>query len=107
MKPRNLSDVIDELAQRARVGRLSRRDVLKRGMAIGLSAPVIAGLLAACGGDEDDDANPTNTTASGGSKPTSTSAAAADPTETTATGADPTATTGKTIALQQSGRSCC
>jgi peptide/nickel transport system substrate-binding protein len=96
MKPRNLSDVIDELAQRARAGRLSRRDVLKRGMAIGLSAPVIAGLLAACGGDEDDDANPTNTMASGGSDPTSTTAAA-DPTETTATGADPTATTGDEV----------
>ncbi|HUG16085.1 MAG TPA: peptide ABC transporter substrate-binding protein [Thermomicrobiales bacterium] len=32
--------------------RLSRRDVLKRATALGLSAPVIGGLLAACGGDD-------------------------------------------------------
>jgi peptide/nickel transport system substrate-binding protein len=49
------------------MGQLSRRAVLKRAMVMGLSAPVIAGLLAACGGDDDegDDApDATNTTAS-------------------------------------------
>jgi peptide/nickel transport system substrate-binding protein len=33
--------------------RLNRRDVLKRATVLGLSAPVIASLLAACGDDED------------------------------------------------------
>ena len=36
-------------------GRLGRRDVLKRAMALGLSAPVIATLLAACGSDDEED----------------------------------------------------
>jgi len=36
-------------------GRLDRRQVLKRGAMLGLSAPVIAGLLAACGGDDDEE----------------------------------------------------
>jgi peptide/nickel transport system substrate-binding protein len=35
--------------------RLTRRDVLRRGVALGLSAPLISALLAACGGDDDDD----------------------------------------------------
>jgi peptide/nickel transport system substrate-binding protein len=35
--------------------RLSRREVLRRGLALGLSTPVIGYLLAACGGDDDDD----------------------------------------------------
>lgn len=42
--------------------RLNRRDVLKRATVLGLSAPVIATLLAACGDDDDDD-EPTATTA--------------------------------------------
>lgn len=41
---------IDLLFAEIRSGRLSRRDVLRRGAALGLSAPVIAALLAACGG---------------------------------------------------------
>jgi peptide/nickel transport system substrate-binding protein len=88
MTSQKLADVIDDLAQHARAGRLSRRDVLKRAMVLGLSAPVIAGLLSACGGDDDDDAAPTNTSASGGSEPTNTSAGSAEPTDTTASGGD-------------------
>lgn len=34
---------------------IDRREVLRRGIALGLTAPVIATLLAACGGDDDDD----------------------------------------------------
>ncbi len=49
------------LLEAAQSRRMNRRDVLKRATALGLSAPLIAGLLAACGGD-DDDADPTNTT---------------------------------------------
>ena len=33
-------------------GRMDRRQILKRGAVLGLSAPVIAGLLAACGSDD-------------------------------------------------------
>ncbi|HYI15923.1 MAG TPA: peptide ABC transporter substrate-binding protein [Thermomicrobiales bacterium] len=53
-------------------GTLNRRDVLKRGAVLGLSAPIIAGLLAACGDDDegDDTADPTNTTGTGGSEAT-------------------------------------
>lgn len=36
---------------------LNRREVLQRGIALGLTAPVIASLLAACGGDEDEDSS--------------------------------------------------
>jgi len=78
---KNLTDAVDELAASALAGRYSRRQVLKRATALGLSAPVIAGLLAACGGDDDDDADPTNTTASGSDQPASTEAAA-EPTAT-------------------------
>lgn len=68
--------------------RMNRRAVLKRALALGLSAPVISALLAACGGDDDDEA--TATSPSGAATPTAGGAATA----TTATG--PTATTGGT-----------
>jgi peptide/nickel transport system substrate-binding protein len=45
---------LDRLREEVFAGLLTRRSVLKRGMALGLSAPVIAGLLAACGDDEDE-----------------------------------------------------
>ncbi len=76
-------------------GNFSRRDVLRRSLQLGLSAPVIAGLLAACGGDDDDDdgasQDPTATSSDGGSQPTDTPQGA-DPTATPAS-EDPTATT--------------
>ena len=74
-EPQRVSDELKGLARLREdvlLGTLNRRDVLKRGAMLGLSAPVIAGLLAACGSDDDDDdgsddtAEPTNTTASGG-----------------------------------------
>lgn len=46
---------LDTLRDDMLAGRLNRRTVLKRGLALGLSAPVIAGLLAACGEDGDDE----------------------------------------------------
>lgn len=42
-----------ELADDVVSNRLSRRDVLRRAFVLGLSMPVISGLLAACGGDDD------------------------------------------------------
>jgi peptide/nickel transport system substrate-binding protein len=83
-------------------GRLNRRSVLKRGMALGLSAPVIAALLAACGGDDDDDTTPaaaTSTTGSAVGSPTTGGAATAstgggEATATSGSGAAGTPTTG-------------
>lgn len=40
-----------DLLKEATEGRLTRREVLKRAAALGLTAPAIAALLAACGGD--------------------------------------------------------
>src|SRR5690606_7032793 len=80
------SSKVDELWAEVRSGMMDRRSVLKRGLALGLSAPVIASLLAACGGDDDDDddddtgASPTNTpTADDADEPTE--AADEEPTE--------------------------
>jgi peptide/nickel transport system substrate-binding protein len=58
------------LRHEALAGRLSRRDALKRGAALGLSAPVVAALLAACGSSSDS----TATTGAGGAATTATSA---------------------------------
>lgn len=60
--------------------RLSRREVMRRGLALGLSMPVIGYLLAACGGDDAD--------------PTATTSATTPPTATTGTAPAATATTG-------------
>jgi len=69
-------------------GQLSRRAVLKRAMVMGLSAPVIAGLLAACGDDDDEPEDTPDATATtgGATDPTTTTAAAPQATATTATG---------------------
>jgi peptide/nickel transport system substrate-binding protein len=64
--------------------RLTRRMVLKRTTALGLSAPVIAGLLAACGGDDDDTPDPTATTATSAPTATTGDSGGAQPTETMA-----------------------
>ena len=57
---------LDKLREEVFAGLLTRRSVLKRGMALGLSAPIIASLLAACGDDDE---------------PEATAPPAADPTE--------------------------
>ncbi|MEZ4521199.1 MAG: peptide ABC transporter substrate-binding protein [Thermomicrobiales bacterium] len=66
------SRLLDEIAS----GSLSRRGVMRKAAALGLSAPVIAGLLAACGGDDDDDddsSEPTTApTENAGDQPTET-----------------------------------
>lgn len=83
-----LGDSLERLRADVLGGLLNRRQVLKRGVALGLSAPIIAGLLAACGGDDDDDVAPTATSPSGQPTPTT---ATTEPTPTSG-GAEPTAT---------------
>lgn len=46
---------LEQLREDILARRIGRRDVLRRSLALGLSAPVIASLLAACGDDDDDD----------------------------------------------------
>lgn len=68
----NFSDV-ERLRVQTLAGTLDRRQVLKRGIALGLSAPAIAGLLAACGDDEQDvptEAAGTDSTPATGAEPT-------------------------------------
>lgn len=72
---------LDSLTAHLQAGHLSRRDFVKRAAALGFSAPVIGAVLAACGGDDDEDTPETT---------------AASPT-TAAPGAEPTATQGVTI----------
>lgn len=74
-------DLVESYAQ----GRISRRDFLKRGAVIGLSAPLLASVLAACGGDGEESPSPSGATAGGGQKggilkvATQTPAATLDP----------------------------
>ena len=67
---------IERLLNEARSGRTDRRTVLKRAAALGLSAPTIAMLVAACGGSSNGNTPTTAATSSsgGGSTATSTSA---------------------------------
>ena len=62
---------IERLYRDAISGTLSRRTLLKRGAALGLSAPIIAGLLAACGGSS------SSSSASSGSSSSSSAAGTA------------------------------
>lgn len=79
-------DRVDGLRQEILEARLGRREVLRRATVLGLSAPVIAGLLAACGSDEDED--PTAT--SGAAEPTGTTGGAQPDATATEAGAEPT-----------------
>ena len=74
----------DELEAEALAGRLTRRQVLRRGAALGLTAPAIAALLAACGGSS---STPTATTAA-----STTTTGASTTTTTTTTGGTGAAT---------------
>ncbi len=56
----------DSLFEQIQSKKLDRRDVLKRGVALGLSAPVLAALLAACGGDDDEEPTATDSGQSSG-----------------------------------------
>ena len=81
------------LYEQALSGALSRRQVLKRAAALGLSAPVIATLLAACGsgGSNSSSTSTSSTSSSSGSGSSSTSTTGS----TSATGS-PSASPGST-----------
>jgi len=68
----SMQSQLDVLREEVLRGQLSRRSVLKRSVALGLSAPVIASLLAACGGDDDDAPTPAPTTPPAAADPTPT-----------------------------------
>lgn len=72
----------DTAFQESIAGTLNRRSLLKRGVVLGLSIPAMAGLLAACGSDTEQDADDTDSTApadaSGGEDATPTADAGAD-----------------------------
>ncbi len=82
MEDDNPKDVIFIEDSNALRATLSRRGVLKRALALGLSVPAISALLAACGGDEESDEIPEPTQGANESGPTtaaeSASAAAED-----------------------------
>ncbi len=94
------ADGLSSLADAGRRGRLTRRDVLMRGAALGLSAPAIAALLAACGGGNENTPEPTTqppspaaTEATGAA--TATEAPAGGATETTSSSGTPASTGGR------------
>ncbi len=95
----NPNSKFEELLSAAQSGRLSRRNVLKKGVALGLSAPAIAALLAACGSSNNN--TPASTaastgTSSGGTGSTATSTSSGEGTPGATTAAGSTATSGST-----------
>ena len=82
----NAAHGLDRLRKDVLSGRLTRREALKRAVALGLSAPVIASLLAACGNGGGGTAvtTPARTAAAGG-QPTATTAATTVPVTTSPT----------------------
>jgi len=71
-----------ELAAAVAGGQISRRALLRRAAMIGLSAPVIGGLLAACGGGGNEETEPTSPAGEGNG-----STATTEPGETPSGGA--------------------
>ncbi len=83
---------LDALRDNILAGHLTRRGVLKRAVALGLSAPVIAGLLAACGDDDEDDSGGSGEPAATSGSTGGDATAASDSTETTDEDDDASAT---------------
>ncbi|MEZ4523303.1 MAG: extracellular solute-binding protein [Thermomicrobiales bacterium] len=88
--PQNNNRDILQLVDDAVAGKLTRRDVLRRAVVLGLSIPAIGALLAACGDDDDDDDDDT-----GGGDETPTEAEGGEETPTEAEGGEMTATEGE------------
>src|SRR5579875_3581795 len=68
------------LLRDAQERKLSRRDVLKKAVALGLSAPAVAALLAACGSSSASSSAASTSTQPSGSGSTATTAASSSPT---------------------------
>ncbi len=102
------SQEIQDLYHRAMTGSLSRRQVIKRAAALGLSAPVIAMLLAACGSSSSKSTATTASTAtSGGSGSTSaspTSASGSSSSTSTSSSGTPTASSASTSSASATTR---
>jgi peptide/nickel transport system substrate-binding protein len=77
----------------------SRRGLLAGGLSV-VAAPILSGLLAACGGDDDDEIPPAQATMTVGSIPTVSVGATPTP-RSSATGATPAATGAAATATQQ------
>ncbi len=89
----------EELMNAAKSGTVSRRSVLKKGVALGLSAPAIAALLAACGGSSSSNtpaATTAATTSSGGTGSTATSSTGGAASPTSGSGSSSTSTSAAT-----------
>ncbi len=69
---------LELLRSQTPAGTLNRRQVLKRSVALGLSASIIAGLLAACGEDEEDEPATVTEGSGTGTEATPTTPAATD-----------------------------
>jgi trehalose/maltose transport system substrate-binding protein len=80
---RRFTDLLEEVM----TGRMSRREVLRRAVVLGLSVPAIGALLAACGDDDDDDDTEAEGTTAPAASPTT---AAASPTAEGSPEASPT-----------------
>src|SRR5690606_14501981 len=95
---------IDRLVDDVMRGSVSRRSLLKRAAALGLAAPTISVLIAACGDDDDPTATPepaATTPPSAGDEPTATAEPADDepePTEEPSQGSD--APSGQIVIMQ-------
>ena len=87
---------------------LNRRQILRRGAALGLSAPLLAGMLAACGGDENEaSTEPFGEQSTTASTEPSATAEPAEPTGESASAPTPTvaeaAAESPTVAPEQAG----
>ncbi|MGI8551354.1 MAG: peptide ABC transporter substrate-binding protein, partial [Dehalococcoidia bacterium] len=67
---------VSELAQDFKEGRISRRHFIVRMLSVGLTAPVIAGVLAACGSSTSNNTNKAGTTSAGSAGTTAVGTAA-------------------------------
>ncbi len=95
---------IQQLYEQAITGKITRRQVLKRAAALGLAAPAIAALLAACGSSNK--STPTTgaaSTSASGTTPTTSSGGSGGSTPAATTAASPGSTTAATTATTTAG----
>ena len=71
---RNVGPVHLDLVESYAQGRISRRHFVRRGAVIGLSIPTMGAIIAACGGDDDDESSPGTTGGTAGTPGTGTAA---------------------------------